>query len=410
MSKIDGAVSSAKDQSKAIDYTLKNPDTLTKYKVAGEISTRVLTKVIELCTSGSRIIEICAKGDALIVEETNKVYKGKQVIKGIAFPTSLSVNHIAAHFSPLPSDPEAQLTLNDGDLLKISLGAQIDGFGSILGIYDTPLHIIAHANSVSGDTIIVGGGEIEGRKADVLMAAHLASEAAIRLVKPGGKNWDVTDAVQKIAESFGCKPCEGILSHSQERNVVDGKKEIILNPSENIKRETHLFEEGDVFGIDILVSSGDGKVKTVQSRTTVFKRAKDLKYSLKMPTSRRALSEIDKTFGAFPFTLRALSEKLDEKSARMGVIEPQKHGLLLAYDVFEGKSDDFIALFHTTIALGSNGTVKLAGPSSFDASKCKTEKTLQDEDLKSIIAGPLKVPKPKKKKATEEQTSKTEDA
>ena len=69
---------------------------------------------------------------------------------------------------------------------------------------------------------MVGGGEVTGRKADVLMAAHLASEAAIRLIKPGGKNWDVTDAVQKIAESFGCKPCEGILSHSQERNVVDG--------------------------------------------------------------------------------------------------------------------------------------------------------------------------------------------
>lgn len=179
------------------------------------------------------------------------------------------------------------------------------------------------------------------------MAAHLASEAAIRLVKPGNKNWDVTDAVQKIAESFGCQPCEGILSHSQERNVVDGKKEIILNPSENVKRETHSFEEGDVFGVDILISSGDGKVKKLESRTTVFKRAADLKYSLKMPTSRRALSEIDKSFGAFPFTLRSLSEKTDEKSARMGVIEPQKHGLLLAYDVFEAKPDEFVALFHT---------------------------------------------------------------
>lgn len=199
----------------------------------------------------------------------------------------------------------------------------------------------------TGDTIVVGSEAVTGKKADVLLAAHLASEAAIRLIKPGGRNWDVTDAVQKIAESFGCKPCEGILSHSQARNVVDGKKEIILNPSENVKRETHLFEEGDVFGVDILVSTGDGKVKKVESRTTVFKRASDLKYSLKMPTSRRALSEIDKSFGAFPFTLRALSDKIDEKSARMGVIEPQKHGLLLAYDVFEAKAEDFVALFHT---------------------------------------------------------------
>ena len=199
----------------------------------------------------------------------------------------------------------------------------------------------------AGDTITIGEQTVSGKKADVLMAAHLSSEAAIRLIKPGAKNWDVTDAVQKISEAFGCKPCEGILSHSQERNVVDGKKEIILNPSENIKRETHTFEEGDVIGVDILISSGDGKVKKVDSRTTVFKRVADLKYSLKMPTSRKALSEIDKTFGPFPFTLRALADKSDEKLARMGVIEPQKHGLLLAYDVFEARSNEYVALYHT---------------------------------------------------------------
>ena len=41
------------------------------------------------------------------------------------------------------------------------------------------------------------------------MAAWLASEVAIRLVKPGTKNFAVTDAVGKIAEAFGCKPLEG---------------------------------------------------------------------------------------------------------------------------------------------------------------------------------------------------------
>ena len=83
--------------------------------------------------------------------------------------------------------------------MKISLGAHIDGFAGILA-----------------DTIVVpeteGGEQVEvtGRKADVLMAAWLASEAAIRLVKPGAKNYVVTEAVGKIAQAFGCKPLEGI--------------------------------------------------------------------------------------------------------------------------------------------------------------------------------------------------------
>ena len=37
------------------------------------------------------------------------------------------------------------------------------------------------------------------------MAAHLASEAALRLVKPGNDNIEVTETLNKVAESFECK-------------------------------------------------------------------------------------------------------------------------------------------------------------------------------------------------------------
>ena len=54
-----------------------------------------------------------------------------------------------------------------------------------------------------------------------------------------------------------------MLSCQQTQNVIDGKKPIILNPSEGQKRdfEAATFAEGEVYGIDILISSGeDGKV------------------------------------------------------------------------------------------------------------------------------------------------------
>ena len=57
-----------------------------------------------------------------------------------------------------------------------------------------------------------------------------------------------------------------MLSCQQTQNVIDGKKRIILNPSEGQKRdfEAATFAEGEVYGIDILVaSSEDGKVSTV---------------------------------------------------------------------------------------------------------------------------------------------------
>ena len=42
-----------------------------------------------------------------------------------AFPVNASINEIAAHYTAEPNDP---ITINDTDLVKIDLGAQINGF------------------------------------------------------------------------------------------------------------------------------------------------------------------------------------------------------------------------------------------------------------------------------------------
>ena len=116
---------------------------------------------------------------------------------GIAFPTCVSVNNTVAHFSPLESDPSSSQTLAKGDVVKLHLGAHIDGFAA-----------------VSAETLVVGATPEEpvtGRKADVIQAAWHAAEVVQRLVKVGNKNWQVTDAVSKIAAAFDCKPVEGAL-------------------------------------------------------------------------------------------------------------------------------------------------------------------------------------------------------
>lgn len=66
----------------------------------------------------------------------------------------------------------------------------------------------------------------------------------------------------------------GMLSCQQTQNVIDGKKRIILNPSESQKREfeTITFAENEVYGMDILISTGeDGKViESLQSAVDLF--------------------------------------------------------------------------------------------------------------------------------------------
>lgn len=70
--------------------------------------------------------------------------------------------------------------------------------------------------AVVAHTIVIGatnGEKVTGRRADVILAAHYASQAALRLLKPGNETYAITDAVQKVAESFKCKPVEGKMAY-----------------------------------------------------------------------------------------------------------------------------------------------------------------------------------------------------
>lgn len=78
----------------------------------------VLKQLIDKCKVGESVRSICECGDQLLNEETGKVYKKeKELKKGIAFPTCVSVNNCICHFSPLKSEPD--YVLKDGDLVKL---------------------------------------------------------------------------------------------------------------------------------------------------------------------------------------------------------------------------------------------------------------------------------------------------
>ena len=64
-----------------------------------------------------------------------------------------------------------------------------------------------------------------------------------------------------------------MLSCQQTQNVIDGKKRVILNPSESQRKdfEAATFAENEVYGIDILISSGeDGKVSIFEDRASIY--------------------------------------------------------------------------------------------------------------------------------------------
>ena len=78
----------------------------------------VLKQVLEKCVTGASVRETCEHGDKLLLEETSKVFKKeKELKKGIAFPTCISVNNCICHFSPIASEPD--LILKEEDVVKV---------------------------------------------------------------------------------------------------------------------------------------------------------------------------------------------------------------------------------------------------------------------------------------------------
>ncbi|KAL6508047.1 ERBB-3 BINDING PROTEIN 1 [Orobanche gracilis] len=354
-------------EEKELDLTY--PEVVTKYKSAAEILNKALQLVLSKCIPHTRIVSICEEGDAFIREQSGNMYKHvkKKIERGVAFPTCISVNNMVCHFSPLAGD---NTVLKDGDVVKIDMGCHIDGF----------IAVVAH-------THVIQQGSVTGRAADVIAAANTAAEVALRLVRPGKNNKDVTEAIQKVAAAYDCKIVEGVLSHQMKQFVIDGNKVVLSVSAPDTKVDEAEFEENEVYSIDIVTSTGEGKPKLLdEKQTTIYKRAVDKNYHLKMKTSRFIFSEISQKYPIMPFSARAL----EEKRARLGLVECMNHDLLQPYPVLHEKPGDLVAHIKFTVLLMPNGSDRIT---SHPLQDLKPTKTVDDPEIKAWLALPTKTKK-----------------
>jgi curved DNA binding protein len=403
-------------EEKEIDYSLNNPDTLTKYKTAAQISEKVLAAVSQLCVPGAKIVEICQQGDKLIEEEVSKVYRGKKVTKGFSHPTTVSPASYVTPYTPLTTDEaEAAIEIKAGEPVKIQLGAQIDGFGSI--VCDT---VFAQEKADE---------PVTGRSADLALANYYANEVLLRLMVPPGllvqgtdeekakaaaqkppTQSKITSLLEKVTQAYDVTLVESTTSWLFARNEIEGEKKIVLAPGEGSKGEG-FPEVGEVWGVEMGVSLGSGKVKALGQRSTLHRRTNQT-YGLKRPTSRKILNEVQKKFGTFPFSLRQLE---DERDAKSGVVECVRGNVFRQYELVGDKDGAPVARLLTTIAITKNGITKLGSAAPLDLSKYQTDKKIEDEEILKILEQPLsrntgakknkKKKKPAKKAAGQDEES-----
>jgi len=124
--------------------------TREKLRVAGRVAAEARRAGVGLCREGVPLLEVA---EAI---EAHMRSRGAPP----AFPTCLSIGHIAAHYSPTHND---KLALKRGDVVKLDLGAQVDGY-----IADTAV------------TVEVGSRNWT----DLIKASEVALETAIEVCRP----------------------------------------------------------------------------------------------------------------------------------------------------------------------------------------------------------------------------------
>ena len=264
---------------------LENSQNLEKYRVAGNIVCKVLDKLIKMTKPNAFIYDICKKGDNCIQSEVELVYRNKKLEygKGIAFPTCVSRNNYVGFNSPL----EKKEKIEKGDIVNIELGVHIDGFPAIVGYT-----VVVDSNVGYSDD-----------KVRVVKAVSEASKNVLSLFKSNKKNTDIVKCINESADKYDCNllymedqdnKAPGIMSYQVSQNIIydenedndyDDDHSIILHRQREeydfTMAELELFEN-EVYVVDIVMSSGDGKINKTEDKTTIYKRKYNKRYNLKM--------------------------------------------------------------------------------------------------------------------------------
>jgi len=238
-----------------------------KYKLAGSIAADAREFGKELIKSGVSYLDIVNKIELKILNDG----------AGLAFPVNISVNDIAAHFSPRHND---RLIFQKRDVVKLDIGAHIDGY-----IADTALTIEVESNLNN----------------DLIKASTDALDIAVNLMKPGVNLTELGAAVQKTITSYGYKPIDNLTGHSMQRYLLHAGVSV---PSVANTANNSILKAGDVLAIEPFATTGAGHVISGEgSNIYLCKNSINLGL-IRDSRSKLLFDKVKKEFKTLPFAQR----------------------------------------------------------------------------------------------------------
>jgi methionyl aminopeptidase len=220
-----------------------NNDFLTEYRRGAEIHRTVRQWARNWIKPGMSLTEI-AEG----IEDSVRSLTGHQgledgdaLIAGMGFPTGLSINHCAAHYTPNAGN---KMVVNYEDVMKVDFGVHING------------RIVDSAFTMTFDPVYD----------NLVEACKAATNAGIKEAGIDVRMSDIGAAIQEVMESYECeikgetfpvKCIRNLNGHSIGHYTIHGGKTVpIVKGGDQTK-----MEEGETFAIETFGSTGKGYVR-----------------------------------------------------------------------------------------------------------------------------------------------------
>lgn len=284
-----------------------------KYTLAGKIAREAREYGVGLVKEGASLLEVANTIEALIISRGARP----------AFPVNIAINEVAAHFTPRHDEP--QLIFNRGDVVKLDVGVQVDGY-----IGDT------------AQTVEIGSGKWSAMKG----AVEEALRAAVEMVRPGVNLSLVGAAIENTIVARGFKAVENLTGHSLERNVLHAGISV-----PNVKEKgAGTVREGDVLAIEPFATNGMGRVDGKKNSSIYrFVRRRFARTS----EARQLLRDVEANFTTLPFSERWCVRYVPEPASALEMLV--RCGAISFYPTLREVDDGIVTQAEHTVMVGPDG-------------------------------------------------------
>lgn len=277
-----------------------NNDFLTEYRHGAEVHRQVRQWAQKNIKPGQTLTEIAEGIENSVRSLTGHqgLEEGDNIRGGMGFPTGLSINHCAAHYTPNAGN---KMVLQQGDVMKVDFGAHING------------RIVDSAFTMS----------FEPKYDNLLAAVKDATNTGIREAGIDVRMSDIGAAIQEAMESYECeidgqthpvKCIRNLNGHDIRQWSIHGSKSVpIVKGGDQTK-----MEEGETFAIETFGSTGKGYVREDMETSHYAKIGDASRVPLRVSSAKTLLKSIEKNFGTLPFCRRYL-DRLGHEKYLLGV-------------------------------------------------------------------------------------------